>query len=285
MKLLRSDWKRDLSALFRGAEHDLLVSSPFVTQEGIDFLFREILEDARARVRFRLITNLSPQNICQGATDPEALRALAGQIRLSNLTHLPRLHAKVYIADSKCAIITSGNLTAGGLERNHEYGVVTSDPKIVAQIREDIEALESLGARVSSQELLAYCEVANRVKEAFQGQMASVQRQARQQFERDFKFAEDQLIRLRLRGSSPTKIFEDSILYLLQTEDGLQTRELHPRIQALHPDLCDDSVDRVIDGQHFGKRWKHMVRTAQSHLKARGLVEVVQNKWRLIRSN
>jgi hypothetical protein len=82
-------------------------------------------------------------------------------------------------------------------------------------------------------------------------------------------------------GGSPTKIFEDTILYLLKAQGCLSTRDMHPQIQALHPDLCDDAVDRIIDGQHFGKRWKHMVRTAQSHLKGRDLVEIADNKWRL----
>jgi hypothetical protein len=57
----------------------------------------------------------------------------------------------------------------------------------------------------------------------------------------------------------------------------MPTAELHPLIQRIHPDLCDDSVDRVIDGKHFGKKWKHAVRTAQQHLKKIGKVELRQN--------
>jgi HKD family nuclease len=279
--LLQNNWKTDLSGLFNDAEYDLLVCSPFVSREGTDFLLQCLTKSTRSSIHFRFLTNLSPQNVCQGATDPEALRSLAGRITVSSVTHLPRLHAKVYVADTKCAIITSGNLTAGGLRRTHEYGVLTTDSLIVARVREDIEALARLGARVDSAELLAYCAVARRVREAFQRQVSSVQKRVRQQFERDFRMAEDHLVRLRLRGSSPTKIFEDTILYLLKAQGSLSTRELHPQVQALHPDLCDDAVDRVIDGQHFGKRWKHMVRAAQSHLRDRGLVEIAGNKWRL----
>jgi hypothetical protein len=32
----------------------------------------------------------------------------------------------------------------------------------------------------------------------------------------------------------------------------MPTVELHKFIQELHPDLCDDSVDRVFDGENFG---------------------------------
>ena len=44
------------------------------------------------------------------------------------------------------------------------------------------------------------------------------------------------------------------------------------RVAAIHPDLCDDSVDRVINGIHFGKKWKHAVRTAQQSLKNKGTI-------------
>jgi hypothetical protein len=56
---------------------------------------------------------------------------------------------------------------------------------------------------------------------------------------------------------------------------------LHPLIQQLHPDICDDSIDRVIDGVHFGKRWKHHVRSAQSHLKADGKIRTDGERWHI----
>jgi len=50
-------------------------------------------------------------------------------------------------------------------------------------------------------------------------------------------------------------------------------------IEAIHPDLCDNSVDRVIDGKRFGKKWKHAVRTAQQQLKKQGLVRLANDRW------
>lgn len=69
--------------------------------------------------------------------------------------------------------------------------------------------------------------------------------------------------------------------YVLRTHGPMATRDLHPRVQQIHPDLCDDAVDRVIDGRHYGKRWKHRVRAAQSPLKRRGAIERVDGQWRL----
>ena len=75
-------------------------------------------------------------------------------------------------------------------------------------------------------------------------------------------------------------MFCDTILYLLQ-RGPLATRDLHPLIQSIHPELCDDSIDRVIAGVHFGKRWKHYVRSAQHALKRRGAVLLDGGLWRL----
>jgi hypothetical protein len=61
----------------------------------------------------------------------------------------------------------------------------------------------------------------------------------------------------------------------------MATEQMHPLIQAIHPDLCDDSIDRVIDGKRFGKKWKHAVRTAQQQLKKRGVVKYEEGLWRL----
>ena len=62
----------------------------------------------------------------------------------------------------------------------------------------------------------------------------------------------------------------------------MRTEELHPLVQLLHPDLCDDSVDRVIDGEHFGKKWKHYVRNAQQYLKRNGEIQFDGSRWHLV---
>jgi len=60
--------------------------------------------------------------------------------------------------------------------------------------------------------------------------------------------------------------------------------ELHTAVQKIHPDLCDDAVDRVIDGKHSGKKWKHAVRTAQQHLKKTGQIQLIEGRWQIARS-
>ena len=48
----------------------------------------------------------------------------------------------------------------------------------------------------------------------------------------------------------------------------MTTADLHGHICQIHPDLCDDE-NRIIEGENFGRKWKHAVRTAQQHLKRR----------------
>lgn len=275
------DWKEDFAALIGEAKSDLVVSTPYVSREGVDFVLRCMTAEAKNRIHLTFLTNISPQNICQGATDPTALRILAENVSTTTVVHLARLHAKVYIADSTCAIITSGNLTGGGLYRNHEYSVATRDSNVVGKVRHDFEGLQAIGTRISLSQLAAYCRTAERIKLAFQRQLSSVRGQIKRAFAQELRTAEDELIRVRLEGASPTKVFEDTILYLLGAHGALSTRALHPMVQAIHPELCDDTIDRVIAGQHFGKRWKHMVRSAQTHLKARGAAVLTDGCWRL----
>jgi hypothetical protein len=56
---------------------------------------------------------------------------------------------------------------------------------------------------------------------------------------------------------------------------------MHPLVQRMHPDICDDEIDRVIDGVNFGKKWKHHVRTAQQALKRARKIDFDGQKWNL----
>ena len=108
----------------------------------------------------------------------------------------------------------------------------------------------------------------------------SIRRAARQDLARRLRGAEDEVLRARTAGRAPHAIFADAVLHVLR-QGPRTTASIHSAIRAIHPDLCDDSVDRVIDGQRFGKKWKHAVRTAQQHLKKRGDAQYGNGLWSL----
>ena len=88
------------------------------------------------------------------------------------------------------------------------------------------------------------------------------------------------VLEAQVGSRSANSVFSQAIIYVLK--DGpLTTRQMHPRIQELLPDLCDDRVELIINGQRFGKRWKHDVRNAQQSLKQSRIIEIYNNLWTL----
>lgn len=282
LTMLSRDWKGELAALLRNSRTQIIISSPYLTSQGSAFLLANLHKKTVPRIRLRLLTDLSPTNVCQGATDPAAIRTLWHAVSEFTLLHLPKLHAKVYVGDFRCAIVTSANLTGGGLDRNYEYGVRVSHHGVVRDIADDIKDYSELGAIISADNLEQYCSIAARLRSTYKKQQRSIIRSVQREFNQELVTAEDELIRLRLSGGAMHTVFAKTILYLLRRYGPLSTVQMHPKIQAIHPDLCDNSIDRVIDGKHFGKKWKHAVRTAQQQLKREELVDLKEGRWVII---
>ena len=213
--------------------------------------------------------------------DSQEIAEFCRKVPTTTVRHLPGLHAKAYVADDHTAIITSGNLTVGSLYRNYEYGIKVNDPKTVQQIASNLHDYGELGAEVSLEELDHLAEIAKSLKDKHSKAFDSAYANAKNEFEKQLETARESLRRLRGKpGESANSIFGNTILYLLR-RGPLATHEMHPLIKDIQPDLCDDSIDRVIGGIRFGKRWKHSVRNAQQWLKRNRLIEVVDGKWRL----
>lgn len=279
--LLKNAWKESLAALLASAKTEVIIASPFVTREGIDFVLSEIASHFRATGHLTFVTNLSPRNQVQGVTDPNALQDLTAQLPVASIYHLSRLHAKTYVSDTQ-AIVTSGNLTTGGLTYNHEYGVLLTDISLVSEVRSDMLDYAQLGAFVSRAQLEVYCSAANEAATAFQQQQVSVSRSARRRFEQALQAASDELIRLQLAEGAMHTVFEKTVLYLLRRYGSLSTQQLYGYVQQIHPDLCDDTIDRVIDGRNFGKKWKHAMRTSQQQLKRKDMITLRDGRWYLV---
>ncbi len=282
MELLAHNTLPDrLVALFRNARRDILIASPFVSTTAVNRTLDQFTPAFESTGRLTFLTDLSPRNVYQQATDPAALLKLSDRVPRTSIVHLPSLHAKVYLVDDSAAIITSANLTAGGLYRNYEYGVHVSEPNLVVQIRQDLDGYKELGATLDRQVLGDYCRVSNEVRKLYARKLAAASNRIAIQFEQKLQAAEDELIRLRLAGGAMHTVFGRTVRYLLKKHGPLSTKALHPMISAIHPDLCNDAVDRVIDGKSFGKKWKHAVRTAQQKLKKDGIIEFDGHHWRI----
>jgi hypothetical protein len=229
---------------------------------------------------FLLLTDLSRDNLLNGATDPDAIASLLDALPAAKVMFLPSLHAKVYVANADEAVITSSNMTANGLWHNLEYGVLIQDRDMVGRIRADITEYAELGSPIDAVQLRAFSVTARELRTLRQAAERSIRARLRREFDLRLREAEDEILRARAAGCAPHALFSQAILHILR-HGPLTTTEIHRRVKEIHPDLCDDTVDRVIDGQHFGKKWKHAVRTAQQHLKKQGQVELADSGWRL----
>jgi phosphatidylserine/phosphatidylglycerophosphate/cardiolipin synthase-like enzyme len=116
-------------------EKELVVSSPYISDIGAKFIIDNVSDGFKSNGDIKFVTDLSPKNIYQGSTDPKSFRQLSKSVRSVEIFHLPRLHAKVYISDITQAIITSANLTAGGIYNNFEYGVFIGEQETVSDIK------------------------------------------------------------------------------------------------------------------------------------------------------
>jgi phosphatidylserine/phosphatidylglycerophosphate/cardiolipin synthase-like enzyme len=276
---LPSPWQDTFVDLVDAASHDLLILSPYVTRRPLEIIATSLARARRAdAVAIRLVTDLSPLSLATRALDLGAIHSAFGRLPRASLTHLPSLHAKVYVADHVRAVVTSANLTDGGLLSNYEFGLLLTDPALVRTVREDAEAYAALGGDILREDLADLAGTAETLArlqdQAERGISAALKKALKDQA----RLAELRLLQARSRGRTTHGIFAETILYLLGHRPQ-RTEELHRQIQRIHPDLCDDSVDRVIGEMHFGKKWKHYVRTAQQHLKRRGLIAYERGLW------
>lgn len=282
IRLISGAWDSTFAEVVSSAIHRLTLCAPYVSLEGAKAVARARNAKGDIGSGSLMLTDLSPRAVCAGATDPNAVASVGATLKGSRIVHLPRLHAKVYVADGLRAVVTSGNLTSGGLGRNYEYGVLLEDETLAMNVEADVLEYAALGAELDAATLASYCEAAIDARTAYEQQVASVSRAVQKRLTLALHSAEDTLIRARLAGGAIHTVFATTITFLLRRRGPLSTLQLHPLVQQLHPDLCDDGVDRVIDGQHFGKKWKHAVRTAQQQLKKAGAVTLVDGRWQLV---
>lgn len=267
LDLIRSPFKSAFEEFAKNVSSDCLICSPYITLGPIKMFTQSIVERQLAKeVQVNVLTDISLRTLVQGATDISALLYLFENLQNVSIAYLPKIHAKVYVANKSSAIITSANFTDGGEKKNFEYGVRIDDLATVIKIQNDITEYGKLGATVNPSQLQEIQLQVNRVKQSIQSEQKSISRTIRLESRKQERIAEDNLIRVRVKDRAINSIFAETILYLL-SQRPMSTQEMHLYIKDIHPDLCDNNFDRIIDGRHYGKLWKHQVRNTQAYLK------------------
>ena len=279
MTTIASPWSGEFDAFARSIREKALLVAPYIAREPLERMSALLRLDNPPQVN--ILTNLAVDSMLHGSIDPDAIASFHRRHPPTTVRHLPGLHAKAYVADEHLAIITSGNLTNSSLRRNYEYGIRITDKYTVQKIARDLQAYGSLGSEVTLSELEQVSEIAKTLRARYDDTVKTARAAVRTEFEQQMEAIRETLRSIRSRpGESTNSIFSRTILYLLRDND-LTTRQINSLIADIHPDLCDDSIDRVINGVSFGRRWKHMVRNAQLNLRRRGLIQRNGQHWSL----
>jgi hypothetical protein len=279
--LRTSPFRGHLETLFDSATEELLVASPFIKTREAEWVCNRLARNGRDKtVHLQVLTDVRSANVLGGSLDIAALRILNSGLKRSEIINVPRLHAKVYVADESCAIITSANLTPSGLGSNLEYGIGINDATIVRDVRHDLQLYATLGNRLTLETIGELEKVSDELRSEYKAVEKSAERRVRQKFNQALRHADTQFLRAQVGSRSAHGLFADAMLYLLSF-GPMSTREIHVKLKHLLPELCDDSTELVINGQTFGKKWKHVVRNAQVFLRRAGRIVRHEKGWAL----
>ena len=129
LKIIKSPWEDSFIDLLQKTKETLYLASPFIKAHTAKL----ITENCNRKIDFKYINSFKLANFHRGASDLEALKIFdTHKVQQKNVHNL---HAKFFIFDNK-AVITSGNLTQGGLKNNLEYGVLV-EGSILKEIKND----------------------------------------------------------------------------------------------------------------------------------------------------
>lgn len=272
-------WRQRLGAFVESARTELLVCSPYIKAAEAQWVSERLDE----RVRLRVLTDVAVGSVQDRALD---LRALATFARVpgSDVIALPRLHAKVFIADATSAIVTSANLTSPGLDTNYEYGVEVRDASLVQSIRKSLETYALLGSSIRNDAYDGLIALGDDLIVAHERTKQSEDSRLRMAFNERFRAARARFVGIQVGNRSANQVFGEAIRQALSPRP-LTTPAIEVEVQGLLPELCDDNEDLIINGEHFGKAWKHTVRNAQQGLKRRGEIKFDDqtHRWTLVR--
>ena len=266
IRVLNGAWRHHLAAMAASARRSILVASPYIKDHEANWLCKQL----QVGVEVITLANINAEAVSGRFLDLAALKRLAEASASAKLFALPRLHAKVFVADGEAAIVTSGNLTTAGLEGNLEYGVLIEAPELALTVQNDMLALTMLGCQVEAATIARLLPIEERLREAraHTNDLARALQEARSAF-----------LEVQLGNRSARAMFADAIRFVL-TDGPKATKAIEREVSGLMPDLCDDSD--YIRGKNYGKAWKLELRRAQRDLKRRGeIVGPDQGTWAL----
>jgi len=131
IELIKSPWENVLLDLVEQTEESLRITSPYIKSKPVEKIISAKGDD----VSIECITSFKLMNYYRKSSDLKALNTILDNDGIVR-NHQP-LHSKIYVFDETQVIVTSGNLTYGGLNSNYEYGVLIRDENNVSSVIQD----------------------------------------------------------------------------------------------------------------------------------------------------
>ncbi len=258
-----------LKVLFSKSKNELVICSPFINHEGINFLISTI---ASRKINFTLFTDLNPQHILSGFLHLDSLLKIFKHYSNFKLYHSSKLHAKIYMNDVPSAFITSANLTGGGILSNFEYGIYCEDSSLLFKISNDVQNLMRTSKSVDESSIKKINQNKIKITEKLNLSDPAIT---------DFiNLVAESTGKFDLENAENAEKIKFIILDILEKYGPMRTIDIHEKIEENHPELCG-TQDRIINGKKFGKLWKHQVRNAQHSLKKSKMIAFDGKFWKI----
>ena len=267
IQLLSRAWRDDLAGIASAASRSVLIAAPYIKYDEAVW-FCELLHPD---IEVITLANIDAEAVSASALDVAALRCLAEASPFARLIALSNLHAKVFIADEKAAIVTSGNLTRSALDSNLEYGVLLQETSLVQAVRKDMLSFARLGSQVDANTIAELASLEAELRLARADIASSTAPDAKRRFTKVMRRARPVLASAQIGNRSAHAVFGEVIQFIL-ARGPQTTKAMQQEVSQLMPTLCDDREYLIIKGERYGKAWKRRFRHAQLHLKRKGVV-------------
>jgi hypothetical protein len=140
----RHAFEDELHRMLEDAKFEIVIVSPWIKWQTWNRMKGPLRKFSRRGGTLKVFMRGSESDYSLGLSDnlQEEISDLGGETILVAL-----LHAKIYMADRKEAIVASANLTKGGTEGNYECGIWIKDPVVLKEICKFVDDIYQIGAR------------------------------------------------------------------------------------------------------------------------------------------
>jgi phosphatidylserine/phosphatidylglycerophosphate/cardiolipin synthase-like enzyme len=140
----RHTFEDRLCSMLEAAKFEIVIVSPWIKRQTWNRIKGPLRKFSRGGGKLSVFMRGSESDYSLGLSEnlQEEISDLGGET-----IQVALLHAKIYMADRREAIITSANLTKGGTESNYESGIWVNDPVVLRDICEFIDDIRRIGTR------------------------------------------------------------------------------------------------------------------------------------------